>query len=181
MISINIAQDPHNLTLFTRYAEQYGGDSAAAHLLMNAELARQSLKPNRTLSDGSASPTTFEQLRGQHNRQSGDAALSPNVDAKHRLDDQQIRGTQQGPQLQKPQRAKPSVMRREVVAEGSSLRTAVESSRTGFEARETTASTDDNTLVSKRSLMKQSAKQVGKDVGAVLENAKDAIKGLLKE
>jgi conjugal transfer mating pair stabilization protein TraG len=51
-ISIDIAQDPHNLAMFTRYAEQYGGDSAAAHLLMSAELARQSLKPNRTFSDG---------------------------------------------------------------------------------------------------------------------------------
>ena len=30
-ISIDIAQDPHNLEMFMRYAEQYGGNSAAAH------------------------------------------------------------------------------------------------------------------------------------------------------
>ena len=46
-ISIDIAQDPHNLAMFTRYAEQYGGNSASARILMEAELARQSLRPNR--------------------------------------------------------------------------------------------------------------------------------------
>jgi len=44
-ISIDIAQDPHNLEMFMRYAEQYGGRSAAAHTLMESELARQSLRP----------------------------------------------------------------------------------------------------------------------------------------
>ena len=42
-IAIDIAQDPHNLAMFTRYAEQYGGNSASARVLMEAELARQSL------------------------------------------------------------------------------------------------------------------------------------------
>jgi len=41
--------------------------------------------------------------------------------------------------------------------------------------------TGDGTLVSKRSLMKQSAKQVGKDAGATLDSAKEAVKGLLKK
>ncbi len=62
-ISIDIAQDPHNLAMFTRYAEQYGGDSAAAKALMEAELARQSLKPNRVFSNGTAVPIAFDQLR----------------------------------------------------------------------------------------------------------------------
>ena len=40
-ISIDIAQDPHNMEMFLRYAQAYGGNSAAAHALMSAELARQ--------------------------------------------------------------------------------------------------------------------------------------------
>jgi conjugal transfer mating pair stabilization protein TraG len=59
VISIDIAQDPHNLAMFTRYAEQYGGNSAAARALMEAELARQSLKPNRTFSDGTGRPLKY--------------------------------------------------------------------------------------------------------------------------
>ena len=38
-ISIDIAQDPYNLAMFTQYAEQYGGNSASARALMEAELA----------------------------------------------------------------------------------------------------------------------------------------------
>jgi conjugal transfer mating pair stabilization protein TraG len=180
-ISIDIAQDPHNLAMFTRYAEQYGGDSAAAHLLMSAELARQSLKPNRTFSDGTGMPTTFEQVRGRHLVQSSDTALSPDVDARHRLDDQRVEGFQRGAQLQKDGAAAPSSTRREVQAEGASIRTAVGSRRAGFSAMSEVSETEDGTLVSKRSLMKQSAKQVGKDAGATLEGAKDAVKDLLKK
>lgn len=40
--------------------------------------------------------------------------------------------------------------------------------------------TEDGTLVSRRSLLKQSGKQVGKDASASLDNAKDAVKDLLK-
>jgi conjugal transfer mating pair stabilization protein TraG len=181
VISIDIAQDPHNLAMFTRYAEQYGGNSAAARALMEAELARQSLKPNRTFSDGTAMPTTFEQVRGRHLVQSSDTALSPDVDARHRLDDQRVEGFRRGAQLQKDGAAAPSSTRREVQAEGASIRTAVGSSRAGFSARSEVSETEDGTLVSKRSLMKQSAKQVGKDAGATLEGAKDAVKDLLKK
>jgi conjugal transfer mating pair stabilization protein TraG len=45
--------------MFMRYAEEYGGDSAAAHALMESELARQSLRPNRVFSDGTALPASF--------------------------------------------------------------------------------------------------------------------------
>jgi conjugal transfer mating pair stabilization protein TraG len=180
-ISIDIAQDPHNLAMFTRYAEQYGGDSAAAHLLMSAELARQSLKPNRTFSDGTAMPTTFEQVRAQHLSQSSDTALSPDVDARHLLDDQRVESFQRGAQLQKPVAAAPSSSRRELETEGSTIRSTVETRTAGFEARTEMSETDDGTLVSKRSLMKQSAKQAGKDAGATLDSAKEAVKGLLKK
>ena len=40
--------------------------------------------------------------------------------------------------------------------------------------------TEDGTLVSRRSLLKQSGKQVSKDASASLDNAKDAVKDLLK-
>lgn len=40
--------------------------------------------------------------------------------------------------------------------------------------------TEDGTLVSRRSLLKQSGKQVSKDASASLDNAKDAVTDLLK-
>ena len=44
LISIDIAQDPHNIEMFNRYAERYGASSSAAQSMMSAELARQALR-----------------------------------------------------------------------------------------------------------------------------------------
>jgi conjugal transfer mating pair stabilization protein TraG len=62
-ISIDIAQDPHNLAMFLRYAEAYGGSSASAQALMDAELARRGLPPNRQGLEGAALPSSFEEWR----------------------------------------------------------------------------------------------------------------------
>jgi conjugal transfer mating pair stabilization protein TraG len=91
-ISIDIAQDPHNLEMFMRYSEQYGGNSAAAHALMESELARQSLRPNRVFSDGTALPASFGDIREQHAQQRSDAALTPEIDGLHHPTDNKPRG-----------------------------------------------------------------------------------------
>jgi conjugal transfer mating pair stabilization protein TraG len=88
-ISIDIAQDPHNLEMFMRYAEHYGGNSAAAHTLMESELARQSLRPNRVFSDGTALPASFGDIRDQHVHQRGDAALTPDIAGLHQSNREQ--------------------------------------------------------------------------------------------
>ncbi len=62
-IAIDTAQDPHHLAMFLRFAEQYGGNSASALALFEAELARQGLPPNRTFSDGTALPSSFGDIR----------------------------------------------------------------------------------------------------------------------
>jgi hypothetical protein len=89
-ISIDIAQDPHNLEMFMRYAEQYGGDSAAAHTLMESELARQSLRPNRVFSDGTALPASFGKIRDQHDRSRVKTALTPDIIGQHQSNRDQI-------------------------------------------------------------------------------------------
>jgi conjugal transfer mating pair stabilization protein TraG len=126
-------------------------------------------------------PTTFEQVRGRHLLQNSDAALAPNVDARHHLDNERVEAFQRGAQLKKPGPAAPSSTRSEVETEGSTIRTTVGSRRARFEARTELTETDDGTLASQRSLMKQSAKQVGKDAGAALDSAKEAVKGLLRK
>ncbi|WP_218618806.1 hypothetical protein, partial [Pseudomonas aeruginosa] len=83
-ISIDIAQDPHNMEMFLRYAQTYGGNSASAHALMSAELARQSLRPNRALHDGSNLPASFGEVRDLHQQQLKDATLAPDLAAAHR-------------------------------------------------------------------------------------------------
>jgi len=179
-ISIDIAQDPHNLEMFMRYAEQYGGNSAAAHTLMESELARQSLRPNRVFSDGTALPASFGDIRDQHVRQRGDAALTPDIDGQHQSNqDQTSRFGNAAP----TQRTAPTVspIRDEIHTHGDQIRTRAESSRADFDAKAEIIKTDDGTLASKKSLLVQSGKQVGKDAAVTFDNAKEVVKDLLRK
>jgi conjugal transfer mating pair stabilization protein TraG len=179
-ISIDIAQDPHNLEMFTRYAEQYGGSSSSAHTLMAAELARQSLRPNRVFSDGTALPMSFEDLRGKHAEQRGDTGLGPDLGSRHRSNEQQVSRFRNLDAASQPMPAS-SPTRDEVQTRGAQIRSRVDLSQADFDAKAEIGKTDDGTLASKRSLLKQAGKQVGKDAGATVDNVKDAVKDLLRK
>lgn len=179
-ISIDIAQDPYNLEMFMRYAEEYGGNSAAAHALMESELARQSLRPNRVFSDGTALPASFGDIRDQHMQLRGDAALTPDIDGLYQSartqtsqfgDVAPTRGT--APTL--------SPVREEIRTQGNQIRSHSESARADFDSKAEIVKTDDGTLASKKSLLVQSGKQVGKDAAATIDNAKDVVKDLLRK
>ena len=76
--------------------------------------------------------------------------------------------------------ARPSGARGEVQSRGAEVRRDVEARREGFDREAEIVKTEDGTLVSRRSLLKQSGKQVSKDASASLDNAKDAVTDLLK-
>ena len=179
-ISIDIAQDPHNLEMFTRYAEQYGGDSAAAHTLMESELARQSLRPNRVFSDGTALPASFGDIREQHVHQRDDVALTPDIAGLHQSNREKTsRFGNAAPTQRTPSKGSP--IRDEIRTHGIQIRSDAASSRSNFDSKAEIIKTDDGTLESKKSLLMQSGKQVGKDAEATLDNAKDAVKDLLRK
>jgi conjugal transfer mating pair stabilization protein TraG len=180
VISIDIAQDPHNVAMFTRYAEQYGGNSAAARALMEAELARQSLKPNRTFSDGTGIPVAFDQLRNEYLRQAAIVDLDTDVDARRRAGDADVAGYPHDRQPQPHDGAARSSIRGAVQSRGAEIRRDVGAQRNSFDRDADIVKTEDGTLASRRSLLKQSGKQVGQDATASLDNAKDAVKDLLK-
>ena len=56
----------------------------------------------------------------------------------------------------------------------------LEHRREGFDREAEIVKSEEGTLASRRSLLKQSGKQVGKDADASLDNARDAVKDLLK-
>lgn len=181
-ISIDIAQDPHNLAMFTRYAEQYGGDSRAAQALMAAELARQSLKPNRVFSDGTALPTSFEDIQLRHRQEKADTALNPVIDVRHRSNDRQVsRFGKSARAVQPAPTPEPSSTRQEVQARGTEIRARAKADQTGFDAKAEIVKTDDGAQDSKKSLLKQSGNQVIEDAGATVDNATGIVKDLLKK
>lgn len=179
-ISIDIAQDPHNLAMFTRYAEQYGGNSASARVLMEAELARQSLRPQRLFSDGTAVPTTFGDLRSQHLQNSGEAPLNPSLTDIHRSSQAEVRRMAVPSQPSLPVGTQSSV-RDTVRVEGERIRGATSGQQGDFERNAEISRTPDGTLASQRSLLKRSVDQVREDAAPLIDDAKAAVKDALKK
>ncbi|MBY0468599.1 MAG: conjugal transfer protein TraG N-terminal domain-containing protein [Burkholderiaceae bacterium] len=178
-IAIDIAQDPYNLAMFLRYAERYGGDSAAAATLLDAELARQGLRPSRSFSDGAALPASFQGLRDQWAASGSDPALNPDVAARNAQNRGAVArglGSEPSTTAEQPR----SSIRQEVDMGGAAIREQTDRSRRGFDAEAEVTRSTDGTVSTKKSLLLQSGRQVAADAGATLDQAKDAVKGVLK-
>jgi len=180
-ISVDIAQDPHNLAMFTRYAEQYGGNSASARILMEAELARQSLRPNRVFSDGTGVPTAFSDVRAQHMQNSSDPALAPDLAGRHLSNQGEVIGFGGSATSTASVANTPSSLRSTVREEGERIRALTSADQGEFDRKAQITSTADGTLASERSLVLQAGKQVKEDAAPLVDNATRAIKDVLKK
>lgn len=184
-ISIDIAADPHNIEMFRRYAEQYGGNSASARALMDSELARQAFRPTRVFTDGTAVPMSFQDSKDRYQLQRTDASVNPDIDSQNQTN----RGAVE-------QRGTPIATPREALPAGSSKAEAVPQtiSDADMQIREkvngapeqfnksTGITTDGHgTPQTRRSLLLDTASQVGQDAANTLENAKDLVKDMLKK
>jgi conjugal transfer mating pair stabilization protein TraG len=179
-ISIDLAQDPHNLAMFMRYAEEHGGDSAAAKALIDAELARQALRPSRAFGDGTAVPASFGDLRQDHTQQQKALGAMPAPEVAFRRYGGRVRSKV----LEQPQvnaDAPPSTgVREEVSATGHEIKTKVEQAGNAFDTKAGVSSTVDGTLKSNKSLTFQTFRQVVEDGSASLDTAKEALDSALK-
>ncbi|MEW6705482.1 MAG: conjugal transfer protein TraG N-terminal domain-containing protein [Pseudomonadota bacterium] len=179
-IAIDIAQDPYNLAMFLRYAERYGGDSAAAATLLDAELARQGLRPSRHFSDGAALPASFQDLRDQWAASASDPALNPDLAARNAQNRGAVGRALGSDPPTTSEQPRPSI-RPEVGLGGAAIREQTDRSRRGFDAEAEVSRSADGTVSTKKSLLLQSGRQVAADAGATLDEAKDAVKGVLKK
>ncbi|MBS0499267.1 MAG: conjugal transfer protein TraG N-terminal domain-containing protein [Proteobacteria bacterium] len=179
-ISIDIAQDPHNLAMFTHYAEQYGGSSASARVLMEAELARQSLRPQQVFSDGTAVPTAFGDLQAQYLRNTGNPALAPDLAGRHHTNQREVRQFGGAP-MPTPSAGAPSSARSAIREEGERIRATTSADQGAFDRKAQITKTPDGTLASERSLMLQTGKQVKEDAAPLIEDAKQAVKDAFKK
>jgi len=181
-ISIDIAQDPHNLEMFLRYAQTYGGTSAAAHALMSAELARQSLHPTRVFSDGSSLPMSFGEAQDLHARDRRGPAVHPDIDAIHSTQRNKVQQFGSEPnRAMDAQGAPSSSVRTEIRDDALRLNSGNVARQRQFDDKAEIVRTDDGTLKSKRSLTWQTAKQAGHDASATLESAKGVVRDLLEK
>ncbi len=179
-IAIDIAQDPYNLAMFLRYAERYGGDSAAAATLLDAELARQGLRPSRSFSDGAALPASFQDLREQWAGSASDPILNPDLAARNAQNRSAVARALGSEPPTTTDQPRPSI-RSEVGLGGAAIRDQTDRSRRGFDAETEVSRSADGTVSTKKSLLLQSGRQVAADAGATLDEAKDAVQGVLRK
>jgi conjugal transfer mating pair stabilization protein TraG len=179
-VSIDIAQDPHNLEMFRRYAEQYGGNSASAMVMFDAELARQGLKPNRTFTDGTALPASFTDLHRQHEIEAAGYRSHSEIEDRQHGNSQAV--TDFGPTAANPTRQRrPSAIRAEIQTQGESLKHRARADLGEFDAKAAIVPEDDGTLASKNSLLVKSGRQVAKDASATFEAGKNLAERLLND
>ena len=179
-LSIDIAQDPHNLDMFMRYAEQYGGTSAAAHTMMGSELARQGLRPTRVFSDGTALPSSFGSVREAYDQGRAEGKFAPNLDTARQANDGRVAGQKTSATAGKTPTAGPSPVRAEIQRAHGHLQGQTTGAVGNFDAKAEIVKTPDGTLKSKKSLFVQTGKQVAGDADVTLDAAKDAVKNVLK-
>ena len=179
-ISIDIAQDPYNLAMFTRYAEQYGGTSASAQQLLSAELARQALAPTRNFSDGTGMPSSFDDVRHLYTTNSGDPRVTPDIDATNRRATGAVR---QAPLPVSPPgqpAPEPSDARQQIQTTSDDLRGRTAARRQEFDDERSPGRADDGTISPRQSLFKGTARHVARDAAETFQDAKDAVKGIIK-
>ena len=177
VLSIDIAQDPYNLEMFMRYAERYGGNSAAALSLMDSELARQGLPPTRVFSSGVAVPESFARLHREFQDDIAATKLNPKLDAAPRVPgvlprNELLSGTTTTEQ---------SDLRDDVRRGGAQLRGRADEARATFDAKDSTSRSADGTLSTEKSLLLQTGRQVAADAGSTLDEARKAAGDLLKK
>ncbi len=178
-LSIDIAQDPHNLDMFMRYAEQYGGTSAAAHTLMDSELARQGLRPTRIFSDGAAMPSTFGGIREGYEAGRVGVFVAPTLNGIRSGNDAQVAGSANSTTSGPHGKTGPSPIRGQVQQAHNQLNGKTQGAIGDFDAKAQIVKTPDGTLKSKKSLFVQTGKQAAGDADLTLNAAKDAVKNLL--
>jgi conjugal transfer mating pair stabilization protein TraG len=177
-IAIDIAQDPHNLEMFSRYAAQYGGSSASAHALMAAELARRAPAPTRVLADGFALPVTFEEPRQQHNATLAHRAFDDDLDAHTRSNEDRVRQAPE-PRTAKDLPPTPGTLRGQVLDAGASIRKRTSSELASSVDKVPVERTTSGALQSRVSVLGRSAAQAAADAASTASAVQEVVKGLI--
>jgi conjugal transfer mating pair stabilization protein TraG len=177
-ISIDIAQDPYNTAMFRKYTEQYG-NSAAALVMMQAELARQALGPTHVHGDVTPAFTTPEAVRGSFERNvSSDLSLNPDVEASAALARNDVnRANRPSSRTPTPDRARAdsATLRQDVDETERALKQDTADAKGRQQSAAPVATNSRGTLVSGKSLLREVGDQSGEDVTQVGQAAGKAV------
>ena len=179
-ISVDLTQDPENLKLLMRYAEEYGGNSAAAFILFDSELARQSQQPLRSNSQNLSLPNSFESVRDRYSHGSAGADISGSVQSDNQRNLRTVSEMNTNGDAATQEQAANIGTRKAIETRGAEIQGQTQKAETTFD-KNAEIKPADGTLSSERSLIKQAAKQVGKDGEAAAEAVQVRLKDIRKK
>lgn len=176
-VSVDLSKSPNHAYLMQRYAEwadRYGEDSAALQILLSNELALNALSPTDTFRDGSAAPTSFEDLHHQYDASHQDERFQPGtVGAAAGRNDQTV--SSKAPR----HRHVPAVpkspaegVRSSVGSDPGHVASTVRRDIDQFDKRNRIVRDQDGTVHTQKSQVKQNIKDLAADVGSLFEGDK---------
>jgi conjugal transfer mating pair stabilization protein TraG len=166
--------------------------AAAGNLSMgNVSMDQIRLAPNRTsafmsnwqndiFSDGTGMPSSFDDVRHLYTTNSGDPRVTPDIDATYRRATGAVR---QAPLPVAPPAqpaTEPSNARQQIQTSSDDLRGRTAARRQEFDDERSPGRADDGTISPRQSLFKGTASQVARDAAETFQDAKDAVKGIIK-
>lgn len=182
-ISIDLAQDPQHYEMMQRLAEQYGGNSQAAYVLMDAEIARSGLPPTRNaFSDGAAVPASFRDIQGQHADDAADPRFSAkNIGQQHLDDNAKVKAGKpvgsggEPPPAQMPASLASLGVRDQITDRAAQMHQETGEAQKSFDQHTGIVPRPDGTLESTTSLFGKTGNQVNADA---VESATAVVKAL---
>jgi len=179
-IAIDMAQDPHNLEMFLRYTQQYGGDSKAALSLFDAELARQAPKPIR-VPEAAALPASFAEVRSHYETTETSFLSMRTPTEASESNARAVQDAQLAYPTQKPGAAeRRAADRSDVMSGGRDIRERTAAARRQFDDQSEITTSSDGTVTTKKSLLLQSGRQVAEDAWTTTDETKKALGKALK-
>lgn len=179
-LTLDVAQDPHNLGMFMRYVEHYGGTTASALAMFDAELARQGLKPNQTLSDGTAMPISFGAIQAEQATHLADLKRYPDPNTVSQYQRQHIPRKTLLMWHPLPEPETPVAITAEVQAAEQRLQQTIQTQVQTHEQTTAIHASSAGIVSTKKSLLKRAGQQLGQDAKSALDQTRQQIKRWFK-
>lgn len=178
-LSVDLSRSPDRAYLMQRYtelADRYGEGSSAVQIMLANELALQALQPSGVFRDGSALPSSFQDMRGQYEESKLDSRLLPSgVDAAAAANDGALE--RKGKRL-KPVSTAPSSPAdgagTSIAADPQNVAGKVDSDINQFDARTGIVRGKDGSIHTPKSQLKQNIKSLANDVKSMFDDGNDS-------
>lgn len=177
-LAIDLSKSPDRTYLMQRYtelADRYGEDSSAVQIILSNELALRALRPTGSFGDGSAVPSSFQDLHERYEASRQDRQLQPDVvDSAAQANERSIGGGGEKPHGSPAHTRSPAEgVRSSLTDDSQHIAASVHNNIGDFDQRNQIVRDQDGTVHTSKSQFKQNLKDLAGDVRGLFEGHED--------